>query len=102
MTTQVNNNQIIKPDQLYEQLTGDLNKPQSEGFDNAFHKALSSVNEAQQNASSLKQRYQLGDKSVSVADVMLATQKSRIEFQGLLKVRNELIKSYNEILNMNL
>ena len=43
---------------------------------------------------------QLGDPNVSLADVMIETQKANIGFHGALMVRNKIVQAYTDIMNM--
>lgn len=69
-------------------------------FTNVFKQALDRVNESQQNAASLADRFERGDENVNVAQVMIATQKADIAFQAASQVRNRLVSAYQEIMNM--
>jgi flagellar hook-basal body complex protein FliE len=42
----------------------------------------------------------MGDRSVSLAEVMIASQKSSVAFEATVQVRNKLVESYKEIMNM--
>jgi flagellar hook-basal body complex protein FliE len=42
----------------------------------------------------------MGDPNVSLADVMIARQKSSIAFEATVQVRNRLIKAYEEVMKM--
>jgi flagellar hook-basal body complex protein FliE len=61
---------------------------------------LDKVNETQQNAGRLAQAFETGDKSVDIAQVMLAMQKSRVAFEAVTQVRNRLVSAYQDIMNM--
>ena len=69
-------------------------------FGAVFQQALGQVNSASQKADDLTQRMQLGDPNVSLADVMIETQKANIGFQGALMVRNKIVQAYTDIMNM--
>jgi flagellar hook-basal body complex protein FliE len=69
-------------------------------FGAALKGALDGVNGMQQNAESLGQRFALGDDSVNLSDVMIATQKASIAFQTTAQVRNKLVSAYHDIMNM--
>jgi flagellar hook-basal body complex protein FliE len=43
---------------------------------------------------------QLGNPSVSLEETMVAMQKAQIGFQTALQVRNRMVQSYTEIMNM--
>jgi flagellar hook-basal body complex protein FliE len=70
------------------------------GFAEALGKALSSVNEVQQRADVLAQRFQLNDPNVSLEETMIAMQTANISFQSLVQVRNRLLSAYHEIMNL--
>jgi flagellar hook-basal body complex protein FliE len=42
----------------------------------------------------------MGDRSVSLAEAMIASQKSSVAFEATVQVRNKLVESYKEIMNM--
>lgn len=62
--------------------------------------ALSDVNNTQFETEALKTSYLSGDPTVSISQVMMSTMKSKLAFEGLLVVRNKLLESYKEIMNM--
>lgn len=70
-------------------------------FSAALKGALDGVNGMQQNADALGQRFALGDDSVNLSDVMIATQKASIAFQTTAQVRNKLVSAYHDIMNMS-
>ncbi len=69
-------------------------------FSDALKGALDSVSASQSAAAELGKRFTMGDDSVSLSDVMIAGQKSSIEFQASVQVRNKLVQAYHEIMNM--
>ena len=69
-------------------------------FADAFKSALDSVSSSQQASSAMGQRFTMGDEKVSLSDVMVASQKAGIQFQATVQVRNKLVSSYHEIMNM--
>ena len=62
--------------------------------------ATSNVSELQSTTDSLKMAYVSGDPNVSMSQVVLASQKSKLAFEGLLAVRNKILEAYKEIMNM--
>ncbi len=59
--------------------------------------------DAQQKAStSLQNRFQLNDRSVSLEDTMVAMAKSNVTFQAAVQVRNKLVTAYHDIMNMQI
>ena len=69
-------------------------------FSELLKRSLGQVNEVQQKASSLGQAFEAGDPNVSVADLMVAVQKSSISLQATSQVRNKLVAAYQEIMSM--
>ncbi len=70
------------------------------GFSELMAKQLNDVNGAQKNAAKLAELFEIGDESVSLVDVMIAGQKSRVAFSALVEVRNKMLSAYQEIMNM--
>ncbi|WP_423234329.1 flagellar hook-basal body complex protein FliE [Amphibiibacter pelophylacis] len=70
------------------------------GFRAALTDALGEVSAAQGESRRMQQELQLGNPAVSLEDTMVAMQKSQIGFQAVLAVRNRLVQSYSEIMNM--
>ena len=69
-------------------------------FSDALKTALESVNDSQVKAADMGKKFAMGDDSVSLSDMMIAMQKSSINFQAAIQVRNKLLSSYHEILNI--
>lgn len=72
----------------------------NQGFESMLSKAISDVNQYQMNAADMAQKFEMGDPSVSLAEVMISMQKSSISFQALTQVRNRLVSAYQDIMNM--
>jgi flagellar hook-basal body complex protein FliE len=71
-------------------------------FAQVFKNQLDQVNSLEKNSQQLSQRFSLGDDSVNLSDVMIATQKSGIAMQASIQVRNKLVMAYNDIMNMSI
>ena len=69
-------------------------------FQSLLKDAVRGVSDAQQTAQSKAQAYQLGDDKVSLEDVMISIQKASLAMQGMVQVRNRLVESYREVMNM--
>jgi len=74
--------------------------PTASAFASLLRSQVDSVNSAQSTAKSLAQDFELGTPGVELADVMIAAQKSRVQFEALTEVRNKLISAYQEIMSM--
>ncbi len=72
----------------------------SQGFGSLVGKAIDEVNSTQQNAATLQNKFELGDPSVELSSVMLATSKAQLEFRAMVEVRNRLVSAYQDIMNM--
>ena len=69
-------------------------------FAGVLQQAIDQVSSNQQQASELRQAYELGQDNVNLAEVMVAMQKASISFQAMVEVRNKLVSAYQEIMNM--
>ena len=69
-------------------------------FSTLLKRSLDQVNAAQQDAARVGAAFELGDPNTSVADVMIALQKSSLSFQAVTQVRNKLVAAYQEIMSM--
>ena len=69
-------------------------------FADALKSSLEGVSASQTKASEMGKAFSMGDDSVSLSDVMIAMQKSSINFQATVQVRNKLVSAYHEIMNM--
>lgn len=61
---------------------------------------FTNVNNMQLDSERIKSAYVAGDKSVSMSQVVVASQKSKLAFEGLVTVRNKILDAYKEIMNM--
>lgn len=61
---------------------------------------LNTVNDTQIKSEAIKDKYLQGDPNVSLAQVLVSNEKSKIAFEGLIIVRNKCLEAYKEIMNM--
>lgn len=80
-----------------DSIRGDQGVP---SFQAMFKNAINGVNNQQQAASNLATRFEQGDPTVDLPEVMIALQKSTVSFQAMTQVRNKLVDAYKEIMNM--
>lgn len=66
----------------------------------AVKDVFSHVNSLQIESEKVKDAYLTGDKNVSMSQVLIASQKSKLAFEGLVTVRNKILEAYKEIMNM--
>jgi flagellar hook-basal body complex protein FliE len=69
-------------------------------FQTMFKTAIDNVNENQKVAGNLATRFEQGDASIDLPEVMIALQKSSVSFQAMTQVRNKLVEAYKDIMNM--
>ncbi|MGO2371037.1 flagellar hook-basal body complex protein FliE [Pseudoalteromonas sp. KG3] len=69
-------------------------------FGDLLSDALNTVNDLQANAKQKVTAVEMGDRNVSLADAMIASQKSSVAFEATVQVRNKLVEAYKEIMNM--
>lgn len=69
-------------------------------FANVLKSSLDSVAAAQSKSESMQKAFVMGDDRVSLSDTMIAMQKSGIQFQTAIQVRNKFVQAYNDIMNM--
>lgn len=70
------------------------------GFGQLLDQAVNKVNDLQKTSNSLSTAFQQGQSGVDITDVMIASQKASVSFQAMLQVRNKLVESYRDIMNM--
>ncbi|WMC11367.1 flagellar hook-basal body complex protein FliE [Oceanimonas pelagia] len=69
-------------------------------FAELLGQAVNKVNGLQQTTNELRTRFELGDESVGLEQVMISAQKSSIAFEATVQVRNKLVDAYKTIMNM--
>ncbi|QJR81854.1 flagellar hook-basal body complex protein FliE [Alteromonas pelagimontana] len=62
--------------------------------------AIEGVNGMQTHSKNLQQAFEMGDQSVSLAEVMIAKEKAGIAFEATVQVRNKVLEAYKTIMNM--
>jgi len=70
------------------------------GFAAAMSQALKSVSAQQGEATRLQREVQLDNPTVSLEQTMVAMQKGQLGFQAALQVRNQFVRAYTDIMNM--
>jgi flagellar hook-basal body complex protein FliE len=62
--------------------------------------AFEHVNELQNQTAQINKAYTSGDSHVSMTQVVIASEKSKLAFEGLVTVRNKILEAYKEIMSM--
>ncbi len=71
-----------------------------EEFSDVLSRALDGVSDAQNTADDLRTRFDLGDRSLSLSDVMISAQKASLSFEAAVQVRNRFVDAYRSIMQM--
>jgi flagellar hook-basal body complex protein FliE len=74
--------------------------PPGKDFPQLFLEAIGRVNGLQKEAGELGKAFEQGVQNVSLAEVMIASQKASIAFQAMVQVRNRLLRAYQDIIGM--
>jgi len=70
------------------------------GFGAALNDALKGVSDSQNQATWMQNELQMDNPTVSLEQTMVQMQKAQIGFQAAVSVRNRLVQSYTDIMNM--
>jgi flagellar hook-basal body complex protein FliE len=98
MASQVNGNApVIQPNVFEGQ---QVNNVSSSNFGELLQQAVNNVNDLQAKSGELKNALEMGDRSVSLAETMIASQKAGIAFEATVQVRNKLVDAYKQIMSM--
>ena len=97
-------NQNISTDILRQNIIEKANEvfsgnKKTEEFSDKINDAINSVAESQNKASQVTKDYELG-KETDLTKVIMQQQISNIAFQMTLNVRNKVLSSYKDIMNM--
>lgn len=79
--------------------TGPTGVPK-DSFGEVLGKFVAQVNQTQSVSGDLATRFEQGDEKVSLAQVMVASQKANVSFQAVVQVRNKLLAAYQDVMNM--
>ena len=69
-------------------------------FGALLKQSLDGVDRVQTQATSMAERFQLGDPKVSLEETMVAVQKASLSFQQLVQIRNRVVAAYHDVMNM--
>ena len=83
-----------------ESFRNDTNKVAQADFGQFLQNALDGVNSRIVESDNLKERFELGDESISLSDVMISSQKASLAFEATVQIRNKCIDAYKTIMQM--
>jgi flagellar hook-basal body complex protein FliE len=70
-------------------------------FANLMKNSVDHVASMQNQATTLADAYESGDKSIDLTKVMLEVQKASLAFRAMTEVRNKLVDAYQQVMNMS-
>ena len=79
---------------------GSTSGPSKASFGSALSDALKGVSDMQNSANTMQNELQMDNPTVSLEQTMVQMQKAQIGFQAAISVRNRLVQSYTDIMNM--
>ena len=74
---------------------------QPSDFANLMKNSIDHVASMQNQATTLANAYEAGDKSIDLTKVMLEVQKAGLAFHAMTEVRNKLVDAYTQVMNMS-
>ncbi|GAB3034798.1 flagellar hook-basal body complex protein FliE [Bowmanella dokdonensis] len=77
-----------------------VTNPSSQNFGDMLKNALDTVNDLGYASKDKQVAFEMGDKSLSLVDVMVAKEKAGIAFEATVQVRNKVLEAYKTIMNM--
>ena len=69
-------------------------------FANLMQDSIEDVNASMMEAKAMATSFEMGDPQVSLAEVMVASQRAGLQFQAMTEVRNKMLTAYQEIMSM--
>ncbi len=98
--SEMNVNQVLA--QMRAMSIEATNKSQDDGsdFSAILKQSVDAVNDTQKAAGKLTKAFEMGEPDVSLAEVMIASQKAGVSFQAMVQVRNKLVEAYQDVMNM--
>ncbi len=69
-------------------------------FSQILGQAIQEVNRLQMDAGQATKAYEMGDKSITLPEVMIAGQKASVAFTAVSQVRNHVVQAYKDVMNM--
>ena len=69
-------------------------------FSNLMQDSIREVNAAMQESRAMTTRFEMGDPSVSLAEVMVNSQKAGLQFQAVAEIRHRVLSAYKEVMTI--
>ena len=91
-------NDVAAPDS--SAITSTVKSTSQTDFSDLLKSAIDNVNGVQKEAGRLKTAVEMGDRNVSMAEAMIASQKASVAFEATVQVRNKVLEAYKEVMSM--
>lgn len=69
-------------------------------FASLMQDSIEDINASMMEAKAMATAFESGDPQVSLAEVMVASQRAGLQFQAMTEVRNKLLSAYQEVMSM--
>jgi len=69
-------------------------------FASVMQDSIADINASMVEAKAMATAFESGDPQVSLAEVMVASQRASLQFQAMTEVRNKLLSAYQEVMSM--
>lgn len=69
-------------------------------FSELLGNSIDAVNATQKASGDLKTHFEMGDQSVSMVDIAIASEKAKISFTAMTEVRSKLVEAYKDVMSM--
>lgn len=100
LRTQVQKTDSLRPELSPNKIQGIQDTQPLPKFGDLLSNAVNSVNDTQLKSAELSTAFQQGDPNVSLAQVMIQSQKASVSFQALTQVRNKVVQAYEDVMKM--
>lgn len=77
-----------------------LGQAKGTDFVASLDSALAAVSKSQNTATELQRQFQLENSGVSLEETMISMNKAQLSFSAAVQVRNRLVQSYEQIMQM--
>lgn len=77
-----------------------LQADDGDSFSSLMQTSIEEVNASMMRAKAMATAFETGDPDISLAEVMLASQRAGLQFQATTEIRNKFLTAYQEIMNM--
>ncbi|NTS76396.1 flagellar hook-basal body complex protein FliE [Catenovulum sp. SM1970] len=90
--------QAQNPFAIPGQTNKQINNTSSANFGDMLSNAINNVNDLAHDARNKTNAFEMGDQSVSLAEVMITKEKAGVAFEATMHVRNKVLEAYEKIM----